>query len=80
MTTSDTTQASILVEAVSGLRDAVEASVLPLSTPGQASGLAVRKELLDQLDDYVLPRLRSIDAPLIAVAVSYTHLTLPTKA
>ena len=38
-----------LVEAVTGLRDAVEASVLPLSTPGQSSGLTVRKELLDQL-------------------------------
>ena len=67
VTTSDTTRASVLVEAVTGLRDAVESSVLPLSTPGQSSGLAVRKELLDQLDDYVLPRLRSIDAPLLAV-------------
>ncbi|KGN39968.1 dynamin family protein [Knoellia aerolata] len=67
MTASDTARASVLVEAVAGLRDAVEASVLPLSTPGQAPGLAVRKELLDQLDDYVLPRLRSIDAPLLAV-------------
>ncbi|KGN34785.1 ABC transporter [Knoellia sinensis KCTC 19936] len=67
MATSDATQTSNLVEAVSGLRDAVEASVLPLKTPGQAQGLTVRKELLDQLDDYVLPRLRSIDAPLLAV-------------
>lgn len=67
MTTSETTEASVLVEAVTGLRDAVESSVLPLSTPGQADGIAVRRELIQQLDDYVLPRLRSIDAPLLAV-------------
>ncbi|MFC7487943.1 dynamin family protein [Knoellia sp. CPCC 206453] len=67
MTTSETTEASVLVEAVTGLRDAVESSVLPLSTPGQTQGIAVRRELIQQLDDYVLPRLRSIDAPLLAV-------------
>lgn len=67
MTPADTPTTSTLVDAVSELRDAVEATLLPLSTPGQAQGLSVRKELLDQLDDYVLPRLRSIDAPLLAV-------------
>ncbi|KGN39208.1 dynamin family protein [Knoellia subterranea] len=67
MKTSEATETSVLVEAVTGLRDAVEASVLPLTTPGQADGLAQRRELLQQLDDYVLPRLRSIDAPLLAV-------------
>lgn len=63
--TADETAA--LVDAVSGLRDAVEATILPLSTPDRDEGVRVRKELLDQLDDYVLPRLRSIDAPLLAV-------------
>ena len=67
MNTSETTEASVLVEAVTGLRDAVESSVLPLSTPGQTEGITTRRELLQQLDDYVLPRLRSIDAPLLAV-------------
>lgn len=67
MTTSEATETSELVEAVTGLRDAVEASVLPLATPGQPQGLTVRRELLQQLDDYVLPRLRAIDAPLLAV-------------
>ena len=32
-----------------------------------APARAARQGLLDQLDDYVLPRLRSIDAPLLAV-------------
>ncbi|WP_404381661.1 dynamin family protein [Knoellia locipacati] len=67
MTTSEATQTSELVEAVTGLRDLVAATVLPLSTPGQPHGESVRRELLQQLDDYVLPRLRSIDAPLLAV-------------
>ncbi|GGB70890.1 ABC transporter [Knoellia flava TL1] len=67
MTTSEATRASELVEAVTGLRDAVAASSLPLHTPGQAQGQAVRRELIHQLDDYVIPRLRSIDAPLLAV-------------
>ena len=67
MTTSEATEASELVEAVTGLRDAVASSVLPLGTPGQAQGEVVRRELLQQLDDYVIPRLRSIDAPLLAV-------------
>lgn len=67
MTTTEATETSVLVEAVTGLRDAVESSVLPLSTPGQAGGLVVRRDLIQQLDDYVLPRLRSIDAPLLAV-------------
>jgi GTPase SAR1 family protein len=67
VTTSEATQTSELVEAVTGLRDVVAASILPLSTPGQGQGESVRRELLQQLDDYVLPRLRSIDAPLLAV-------------
>jgi hypothetical protein len=67
VTTTEATEASALVEAVTGLRDAVESSLLPLATPGQAEGLVVRRDLLQQLDDYVLPRLRSIDAPLLAV-------------
>lgn len=56
-----------LIDAVNDLRDAVQASRLPLRTPGQAQGLQVRRELVEQLDDYVLPRLNSIDAPVLAV-------------
>ncbi len=49
------------------LRDAVEALRLPLDVEGAAQARRDRGALLDQLDDYVLPRLRSLDAPLLAV-------------
>ena len=56
-----------LVSAVEGLRDAVEGARLPLDVTTRAPAEAARKQLLQQLDDYVLPRLRAIDAPLLAV-------------
>ena len=58
---------SMLLAAVSGLRDQVEASRLPLALPDALSASKVRVELLQQLDDYVIPRLSSLDAPLLAV-------------
>ncbi|KRE62389.1 ABC transporter [Nostocoides sp. Soil756] len=56
-----------LVSAVEALRAEVDRAVLPLDVPGRAEALTARRGLLDQLDDYVLPRLRSIEAPLLAV-------------
>ena len=56
-----------LVSAVEGLRDAVEGARLPLDVTSRAPAEASRRQLLQQLDDYVLPRLRAIDAPLLAV-------------
>jgi hypothetical protein len=56
-----------LVSAVETLRGEVEAASLPLDVPSRAPADASRRQLLQQLDDYVLPRLRSIDAPLLAV-------------
>ncbi len=58
---------SSLLAAVSSLRDQVDASRLPLDLPDARSALAVRRDLLQQLDDYVIPRLNSLDAPLLAV-------------
>ncbi len=59
--------ASALIDAVSRLRDEVGATVFGLDLPGADRARAARQELLDQLDDYILPRLRSLDAPLVAV-------------
>jgi len=59
--------AAALIDAVSRLRDEVEETVFGLDLPGSGDALAIRQELLDQLDDYILPRLRSLDAPLLAV-------------
>ena len=49
------------------LTDALEATRLPLELPGVALARALRREQLAQLDDYVLPRLERLDAPLLAV-------------
>jgi len=40
---------------------------LPLPLPGAAEQRRSARELTSQLDDYVLPRLATIDAPLLAV-------------
>lgn len=56
-----------LIEAVKGLRSAVETSTLPLPVDQVAQQRTARVELLHQLDDYVLPRLSALDAPLLAV-------------
>ncbi|HHU09882.1 MAG TPA: ABC transporter [Intrasporangiaceae bacterium] len=53
--------------AVGALRDTLDATELPLDLPETAAGRAERAALLRQLDDYVLPRLDSLDAPLLAV-------------
>src|SRR5215213_7785986 len=58
---------SELLHAVEGLRQRVEALDLPLDVEGAIAARRERTALLDQLDDYVLPRLRSLDAPLLAV-------------
>ncbi|WP_406831502.1 GTPase domain-containing protein [Pedococcus sp. KACC 23699] len=59
--------AKSVLGAVTTLRDRVADAELPLDIPGVAAGRATRDSLLKQLDDYVIPRLRSLDAPLLAV-------------
>jgi len=59
--------ADVMVSAVESLRAEVERTTLPLEVPGRAAAEIARGQLVHQLDDYVLPRLRSIDAPLLAV-------------
>ena len=56
-----------MLGAVTTLREQVEQAVLPLDIPEVTTGRATRDALLKQLDDYVIPRLRSLDAPLLAV-------------
>src|SRR4051794_13198044 len=56
-----------LLAAVTNLRQVLSRTALPLDLPGAAEAQQDRARLLDQLDDYVLPRLASIDAPLLAV-------------
>jgi hypothetical protein len=58
---------NVLLHAVTALRGAVADSTLPLDIPESQTAKAHRDALLHQLDDYVLPRLSSLDAPLLAV-------------
>ncbi len=56
-----------LLDALSALRDRVDAARFPLSLPGAARARRNRAELLAQLDDYLVPRLCAPEAPLLAV-------------
>jgi hypothetical protein len=56
-----------MLGAVTTLRERVEQADLPLDVPDVVTGRTTRDALLNQLDDYVIPRLRSLDAPLLAV-------------
>lgn len=56
-----------LLASVQALRSAVADASLPLDLPTAPAARLVRSRLLDQLDDYVIPRLTSLDAPMLAV-------------
>ena len=53
--------------ALIGLRDTLTGVRLPIDLPGTAEQRSAADHLVRQLDDYVLPRLATIDAPLLAV-------------
>jgi hypothetical protein len=56
-----------LLVALEGLGEQVSELRLPLPVAGAEPARRLRREIADQLDDYVLPRLRRLDAPLMAV-------------
>lgn len=64
MTDSDP---AALLGAVERLRASAGALPLPLDVEGAPEARIARRELVQQLEDYVLPRLRSLDAPLLTV-------------
>jgi GTPase SAR1 family protein len=49
------------------LREALQTARLPLELPDVEPARKARAEMIDQLEDYVLPRLIQIDAPLLTV-------------
>ena len=65
--TADTAGNAQMLTALERLRGALEELRLPLELPGAAESRTTATALLDQLDDYVLPRLLTIDAPLLTV-------------
>ncbi|MQY15062.1 hypothetical protein SRB5_52400 [Streptomyces sp. RB5] len=56
-----------MMDALTELRERVAAARFPLPLAGAARAGRGQAELLAQLDDYLVPRLRSLDAPLLAV-------------
>ena len=56
-----------LLSAVERLHASAGTLQLPLELEGAPEARTARRELVQQLDDYVLPRLRSLDAPLLTV-------------
>ncbi len=59
-----------MLTALVRLRGALQESPLPLDVPGVDDQRAARTEMVDQLEDYVIPRLMTIDAPLLTVSVA----------
>ncbi|MBO0607796.1 dynamin family protein, partial [Myceligenerans salitolerans] len=56
-----------LTSALENLRTRLGTLRLPLETPGADQARDARRRSVDQLDDYLLPRLRSQQAPLLVV-------------
>lgn len=59
----DTRMLTALVQ----LRGALQAARLPLDVPGAEEWRTSRQRMIDQLEDYVIPRQMTIDAPLLVV-------------
>ena len=56
-----------MLTALVRLRGALQEAALPLELPDAAEQRAAQAEMVDQLEDYVIPRLMTLDAPLLAV-------------
>ncbi|GEP39777.1 ABC transporter [Nocardioides psychrotolerans] len=56
-----------MLTALVRLRGALQDAELPLDVPGIEDQRTARREMIDQLEDYIIPRLMTIDAPLLAV-------------
>ncbi len=56
-----------MLTALVRLRGSLQAAPLPLDLADAAALRGVRQELIDQLEDYVIPRLMSLEAPLLTV-------------
>lgn len=56
-----------LIQLLTGLRDRLARADLNLDVVDIQVARWARRELVDQIDDYLVPRLRALDAPLLAV-------------
>jgi energy-coupling factor transporter ATP-binding protein EcfA2 len=67
MTVSAGPATTRLPDALQVLRDEVAQAPLGLATPGRDTARRDARAVVDQVDDYLLPRLRDLDAPLLTV-------------
>ena len=56
-----------MLTALVRLRSALQRAALPLELPGVADKRTSHREMVDQLEDYIIPRIMTLDAPLLAV-------------
>ena len=56
-----------LPDALAALRDQLATTPLGLATPGRDGAVRTARAVRDQIDDYLLPRLGDLDAPLLTV-------------
>jgi energy-coupling factor transporter ATP-binding protein EcfA2 len=61
------TYGTVMLTALIRLHDALKQVRLPLDLPGMDAHREARREMVDQLEDYVIPRVTTIEAPLLAV-------------
>lgn len=65
--TSPSVADEFLVTQLQRLRQVLHDATFPLAVPEVAERLKEKNKLVDQLDDYLIPRLSRLDAPLLAV-------------
>ncbi|HRK45111.1 MAG TPA: ABC transporter, partial [Nocardioides sp.] len=58
---------TVMLTALVRLHHALQGVRLPLELPGVAEQRTGLKEMVDQLEDYVIPRVTTLEAPLLAV-------------
>jgi energy-coupling factor transporter ATP-binding protein EcfA2 len=64
--------ARLIESAIMALRKPIVAATLPLEAPSVEQARAERRKLLNQIDDYLLPRLRESGAPILVALVGST--------
>jgi len=61
------TYGTVMLTALIRLHDALKQVRLPLDLPGMDAHRQAQREMVDQLEDYVIPRVTTLEAPLLAV-------------
>jgi hypothetical protein len=64
---STVSEAVRLTDALEELRDALAGAPLRLATAGRDAAARTVQSVVDQIEDYLLPRVRDLDAPMLAV-------------